>query len=82
MQPADNTSSTSGEKMNEKQLRVLHGLLELTDSEALEVIREHLNLREKPREDRMIRKGQIERSIDMYTGPVSASGGGCPCCGR
>jgi hypothetical protein len=67
--------------MNEKQQLVLHGLLDLTEAEALEVIREYQTLREKPQTDRMIRKGQIERAVKMYTGPTSASGGGCPCCG-
>ena len=65
--------------MTNKQNVVLKGLLELSDSERAEVIREAQNYQSKTFSE----KGSLNETLNKsqrVLGPISGSS--CPCCGR
>ena len=65
--------------MTNKQLVVLKGLLELTEDERKEVIREALNNQTKTFSEKRSLNESFEKA-QRVMGPLSSSS--CPCCGR
>lgn len=65
--------------MTNKQLVVLKGLLELTEDEKKEVIREALNNQTKTFSEKRSLNESFEKA-QRVMGPLSSAS--CPCCGR
>lgn len=65
--------------MTTKQLLVLKGLLELTEVERNEVIREALNEKTKTFSEKRSLNESFEKA-QRVMGPMDSSS--CPCCGR
>jgi|GEM_PF-2949777 len=63
--------------MNEKSFKVFTGFTKLSEAERKEVLKEIEDWAAKSGNQRIIREGEIRKSVFM--GPT---GGGCPCCGR
>jgi len=66
--------------MNNNQMSVLVGLLNLPREEALEVTREYERIQRLPFDDSLKEKKAARDIVRMITGPSSSNV--CTCCGR